>query len=38
MTNDRDTHLTASDVRGFFYFGSYSYRSFTGRYADPACR
>lgn len=33
MTNDRDFHLTASDVRGFYYFGS-----FTCRYAYRACR
>lgn len=33
MTNDRDIHLTASDVRGCYYFGS-----FTCRYAYAAYR
>lgn len=38
MTNDRDFHLTASDVRGFYYFGSFACHSFTCRYAYRACR
>jgi hypothetical protein len=38
MTNDRDFHLTASDARGFYYFGSFACHSFTCRYAYRACR